>query len=119
MAVAFLFPLGVVVASLVTGDFRRLLLVAGVVVAVVTLGRLSNYVRGFTAETVIPTEAIDHVTAKRGTKGLTRPRFVVAYEANGETKRRYVMMPSLWLSYGDAEFRRAKATFRDAGIAVE
>jgi len=38
---------------------------------------------------------------------------------DGETKRRYVTMPSLWLSYGDGEFRRAKETFRNADLVVE
>jgi hypothetical protein len=28
-------------------------------------------------------------------------------------------MPSLWLSYGDDEFRRAKETFRNADLVVE
>jgi hypothetical protein len=28
------------------------------------------------------------------------------------------MMPSLWLSYGENEFRRATAAFRDAGIPI-
>ncbi|WP_049936794.1 hypothetical protein [Haloplanus natans] len=109
----------ILVEALLTGDVRRLLLMAGVVVALVAVARLSNYVRGFTAAEEIPVDAISHVTAKQGTKGLTRPRFVVTYEVSGETKRRYVMMPSLWLSYGADEFRRAKAAFRDAGIAVE
>jgi len=119
MAGAVLAPLVVVVSALVTGDTRTLLLFVGVVVGVVVLGRLSNHLRGFTAAEEIPVDAISRVETKRGTKGLTRPRFVVVYDADGETKRRYVMMPSLWLSYGEAEFRRAKETFRDAGIVVE
>jgi len=27
-------------------------------------------------------------------------------------------MPSLWLSYGEAAFRRANETFRNAGVVV-
>jgi len=50
--------------------------------------------------------------------GRTRPRFVVTYEVGGETGRRYVVMPSLWLSYGEAAFRRANETFRNAGVVV-
>jgi hypothetical protein len=58
------------------------------------------------------------VTPVRGTRGLTRPRFVVTYTVDEDTKRRYVPMPSLWLSYGEREFRRAAAAFRDAGIRI-
>jgi len=119
MAGAVLAPLVVVVSALVTGDTRTLLLFVGVAVGVVVLGRLSNALRGFTTAEEIPLDAISRVEAKRGTKGFTRPRFVVTYEAGGETKHRYVMMPSLWLSYGEEEFRRATETFRDAGIVVE
>lgn len=83
------------------------------------VGRLSNFVRGFTDDEEIPLDAISHVTAVPGTSGLTRPRFVVVYERGGTTKRRYVMMPSRWLSYGDNEFKRAKNAFRDAGVEVD
>ncbi|MFC7173552.1 hypothetical protein ACFR97_04215 [Haloplanus litoreus] len=36
----------------------------------------------------------------------------------GDTRHRYVTTPSLWLSYGENEFRRATAAFRNAGISV-
>ncbi|WP_435066443.1 hypothetical protein [Haloplanus sp. C73] len=109
----------ILVTQLLAGDWRPLLFGIGAFLALWVAGRVSNAVRGFTSTTEIPLDAIDHVTAVPGTSGLTRPRFVVAYDANGETKRRYVMMPSRWLSYGDTEFERAKETFRDAGIDVE
>ncbi|MFB6101324.1 MAG: hypothetical protein ABEJ73_02020 [Haloplanus sp.] len=110
---------GFLVAKLLAGDVRTTVLTVGAVGAVVAVARASNYLRGFTSADEIPRDAITHVTAVRGTKGLTRPRFVVTYEADGETKRRYVMMPSLWLSYGEAEFGRATEVFRRVGIPVE
>lgn len=109
---------GFVVGELLAGETHRLLLVGGAVAAVVIVSRVGNRLRGFTDAEEIPVERITHVTAERGTKGLTRPRFVVTYGTDGTTNRRYVMMPSLWLSYGEAEFRRAKEAFRNVGIEV-
>jgi hypothetical protein len=117
--VAMLTMVGVLVGQFLAGETRTLLLTGVAISGTILLARVTNRLRGFTATTEIPVDAIEHVTANPGTKGLTRPRFVVVYDADGETKRRYVMMPSRWLSYGEAEFRRAVATFRDAGIEVE
>jgi hypothetical protein len=116
---AMLTMVGVLVGQLLAGETRTLLLTGGAIAGIVLLARVTNRLRGFTADEEIPIDVISHVTAVRGTKRLTRPRFVVAYDADGERKRRYVMMPSLWLSYGEAEFRRATATFREAGIGVD
>jgi hypothetical protein len=110
---------GVLVGQFLAGETRTLLLTGFAISGVILLTRVTNRLRGFTAAEAIPVDAIDHVTAKRGTNGLTRPRFVVVYDAGGETKRRSVMMPSLWLSYGEEEFQRAIATFLDAGVEVE
>jgi hypothetical protein len=59
------------------------------------------------------------VTATEGTTGLTRPRFVVHYDRDGEREKRYVMLPSLWLDHGEEAFERAKTIFRDVGVPVE
>ncbi|WP_251343880.1 hypothetical protein [Haloplanus halophilus] len=109
---------GFVLANLLAGDVRTLLLAGGAAAAVVGVARLSNRLRGFGTPDEIPLDAVERVTAVRGRKGLTRPRFVVTYAVDGETRKRYVMMPSLWLSYGEDEFRRATTLFADAGIPV-
>ncbi|MFB6195320.1 MAG: hypothetical protein ABEI80_04050 [Haloplanus sp.] len=116
---SLLFVVGFVAVELLAGDLRTVLFATIAAVAVVAVSRGSNYIRGFTTDDEIPVAAITHVTAVEGTTGVTRPRFVVTYEDEGETRHRYVMMPSLWLSYGEDEFRRAKEAFRDAGIPVE
>jgi hypothetical protein len=116
---ALLAGFGFLLVELAAGDSRTVLLVCGTAVAVVVVARVVNARRGFTTTDEIPLDAIDHVRPVRGTRGLTRPRFVVGYERDGEQRRRYVMMPSLWLPYGAETFRRAKETFRDAGLAVE
>ncbi|MFB6108798.1 MAG: hypothetical protein ABEJ82_08175 [Haloplanus sp.] len=116
---ALCFRIGSVGWSLLAGEYRLLLLVAVAALAVVGVGYASNYVRGFTREDEIPVDAIEYVTAVEGTTGLTRPRFVVVYDRAGRTRRRYVMMGSTWLSDGEAEFERAKETFRAAGVRVE
>jgi hypothetical protein len=107
------------VYMLAVGEARTVLLWGGAVGGLLMLGYAVNYWRGFTRADEIPLEAITHVTAVTGTRGLTRPRFVVTYRRDGETHHRYVMMPSPFLSYGDAEFERAKETFREAGVHVE
>ncbi|SDZ84636.1 hypothetical protein SAMN04488065_0742 [Haloplanus vescus] len=107
-----------VVVQVLSGNWRPLLIGGGAFLILWGVGRVSNVVRGFTDDEEIPLEAISHVTAVPGTSGLTRPRFVV-YERDGATKKRYVMMPSRWLSYGDEEFDRAKDAFRAVGLAVE
>jgi len=108
----------VLLTQVLAGDWRPLLFGVVAFALLWVVGRVSNWVRGFTDDDEIPLDAIVHVTAVRGTTGLTRPRFVVTYERGDTTKRRYVTMPSLWLSYGDEAFVRAKETFRSAGIDV-
>jgi hypothetical protein len=54
------------------------------VVVVLALASAVNYWRGFTREDEIPLDERTHVTAVEGSKGLTRPRFVVTYERDGE-----------------------------------
>jgi hypothetical protein len=110
---------GLPVVALLAGDLRLVGLYGGAFLVVSLGARVSNAVRGFTSDDEIPLDAIRKVRAVRGTKGLTRPRFVVRYERDGEEKRRYVMMPSLWLSYGPAEFERARECFEVCDITVE
>jgi len=114
----YLTVVGFVAVELLAGDLRTLLLVGGAAALVVLVARASSYLRGFTRTEEIPLNAVEYVRPVRGTKGLTRPRFVVVYAADGDTRRRYVMMPSLWLSYGETEFRRAVEAFREAGLTV-
>lgn len=120
---AYLVALGAVAGFVVTqalaGEYRRVLLWGGGVVAALGVGLAVNRLRGFTREEEIELDRILRVRAVEGRKGLTRPRFVVAYERDGQVRKRYVMMPSKWLSYGPGEFHRARETFEDAGIPVE
>ena len=101
------------------GDWRALALGAGVVAALVVGGRVLNSRRGVTGDDRIPLHDVEAVEAVAGDDLLTRPRFVVRYWRGNRVKYRYVMMPSGLLSYGDSEFDRAAATFREAGIPVE
>lgn len=117
--VVIVVAIGYPVVLVATGEYRTVLFWGGGVALVLGGGYALNRWRGFTSEDEIPLDAVTHVTANEGRKGLTRPRFVVTYVADGETKRRYVMMPSKFLSYGDDEFERATACFREAGLPVE
>ena len=101
------------------GNWRAVALGVGVVAALVVGGRVLNSRRGVTGDDRIPLRDVEAVEAVAGDDWLTRPRFVVRYWRGGRIRYRYVMMPSGLLSYGDAEFDRAVATFRDAGIPVE
>lgn len=96
-----------------------LLLGAFLVLLVLLAVRVVYSLRGFTRDNEIPVDAVERVVAAGGTKGLTRPRFVVEYEEDGETRKRYVMMPSKWLSFGEEEFGKAKEVFGEMGLEVE
>lgn len=115
LAVAVGYP----VVLVATGEGETLLFWGAGIVLVLGGAAALNRWRGFTSDDEIPIEAITHVTAERGTRGLTRPRFVVSYVRDGEPKRRYVTMPSTFLSYGEDEFELAKSLFRDAELPVE
>jgi hypothetical protein len=101
------------------GDWRVLVLGVGVVTALVIGGRVLNARRGVTSDDRIPLHDVEAIEAVGGDDWLTRPRFVVRYWSGDGVKYRYVMVPSGLLSYGDSEFDRAAATFREAGIPVE
>ena len=83
-----------------------------------TFGYGYNYVRGFTYDDTIPRDSITAVKPVRGTKGISRPRFVVVYEREGAEKRRYIQMPSTFLAYGGEEFEKAKEILRSAGLPI-
>ncbi|WP_424017144.1 hypothetical protein ACOZ4N_14850 [Halorientalis pallida] len=117
--VAMLVAVGTPLWLILSGESQDLGLILGGVVLVVGGARASNYLRGFTSDEAIPLDDVVRVTATEGRKGLTRPRFVVHYDRDGTRKKRYVMMPSLWLDYGEAAFERANAAFREAGVPVE
>ncbi|WP_137287082.1 hypothetical protein [Halorussus salinisoli] len=101
------------------GDWTALAVGVGVVVALVVVGRAVNRRHGVGSADRIPLHDVESVAAVEGDDWLTRPRFVVRYWRGGEVQRRYVMMPSGLLSYGESEFEEAKAVFRDRGISVE
>lgn len=110
-----------VIIQLVSGDISplTLLLAAAVFLAVLLILRLINQLRGFNNDKKIPIKNINRVVAVGGTKGLTRPRFIVEYENESGTGKRYIMMPSKWLSYGENEFMKAKRVFQELGVPVQ
>jgi len=109
---------GWVGSRLLFGFDQRDLLTVGVIVGLLALARGIAWTRGFTSADTIPVSAIDRVNAIDGAKGVTRPRFIVHYERDGDEKKRYVMMASRFLSYGDDEFETAIAVFREHDIPV-
>lgn len=104
--------------QVITADLRELVIGLLLLIAILAVGYLSNYVRGFTSRESIPLDAITAVTPIEG-RWWTRPRFIVEYEVNGTAKKRYVMLPSPHLSYTDNEFERAKDLFRTHGIPIQ
>ncbi|MFB6150576.1 MAG: hypothetical protein ABEJ40_02095 [Haloarculaceae archaeon] len=107
------------VAVSLTAEPESVLLWVGGALAVVLVATAVNRARGFTSDGRIPLDAVESVSATGGSKGLTRPRFVVTYRKGGEEKRRYVLMPSKYLSYGDEAFERGKRAFRERGLLDE
>lgn len=81
-------------------------------------GYASTPVRDFTYDDRIGRDAIETVKPVSGTRGLSRPRFIVKYKRNGERKHRYIQMPSKF-GYGNEEFEKAKKLFRSEGIPLE
>lgn len=101
------------------GNWGALAFGAGVVAAVSVGGWVLSRRRGVRSDDRIPLGDIESVAAVEGDDWLTRPRLVVRYWRGNGVKRRYVMMPSGLLSYGDSEFERAKAVLREREISVE
>lgn len=117
--VVVLVAVGYPVTLLLFGDLRTFGYWTGGVALLVGGAYAVNYWRGFRRDDEIPLADITRIEALEGRTGLTRPRFVVHYDRDGEPRRRYVMMPSSILSYGDDEFEQAKDAFREAGLHVE
>jgi hypothetical protein len=84
-------------------------------IGIIGVSYIINHFRGFSYDYVIPREKIQSFTAVEGSKGFTRPRFIVEFEKNGEVRKRYIMMPSKLLSYGEEEFEKAQRIM--SGIA--
>lgn len=120
--VGFLFTpivyLGWFVNLIVSPGRDAILWVAVIIVGLLAVVAYQRVVRGFTRTMHIPLDAITSVTAERGTKGLTHPRFVVTYRKNETQRRRYIMMPSRITPNGDAAFEQARAIVRDAGLEI-
>jgi hypothetical protein len=81
-------------------------------------GYVYNYVRDFTYDDRIQRDAIETIKPVSGTKGISRPRFIVKYERDGERKNRYIQMSSKF-GYGDEEFEKAKDLFQSVGLPLE
>jgi hypothetical protein len=111
------FGLGGLVDLIISPNKTVVLGVAVLIVVFLAIVVYQRVVRGFTRVTHIPLDSITAVTAESGTKGLTRPRFIVTYQKNGSQRRRYIMMPSRVLPHGDSTFERARAIIRDTGLA--
>jgi hypothetical protein len=103
-------------------DWETVALGLGIALAVagayLTFGYVYNYVRNFTYDDRIQRDAIEMVKPVEGTTGISRPRFIVTYEQEGERKNRYIQMPSKF-GYGDEEFETAKELFQSVGIPLE
>lgn len=95
----------------------RWLLPAAVVV-VVTVARLIGYYRGFRSVDRVDFDRIESVTATRGSKGLTRPRLTVTFRTDDGTRKRRLLLPSLYAVGGEAAFERAVAAFERRGVDV-
>ncbi|MFB6241596.1 MAG: hypothetical protein ABEJ36_02225 [Candidatus Nanosalina sp.] len=90
----------------------------GLGLGIMAFAYIVNYFRGFSTDRVIHRDGIEEFKAVEGSKGVTRPRFIVKFEKGGETRNRYIMMPSKILSYGEEEFGEAKEKLRDEGFKV-
>jgi len=75
-----------------------------------------NYARGFRSPDRIPLDAIETVSATRGTKGLTRPRLIITYTDGESTAKRRVNLPSLYTTRGEAAYEQAQAVFAERGF---
>jgi hypothetical protein len=111
------FPIGGlwVVSAVLGGSFLSL----GAVVGVLVTLRLMNYVRGFRSPDRIRRDSIERVSATNGTKGLTRPRIVIAYTDGKRTYKRRVNLPSFYTSDGETAYERAQAAFAERGFRTD
>ncbi|ESP88788.1 hypothetical protein [Candidatus Halobonum tyrrellensis] len=111
-------PLGAL-NPLFDGVDRFDLYVYGATAALVAvLAGYQRLVRGFTTTDRIPLSAVREVALVEGTRGVTRPRFVVRYDDDGRERRRYVHMPSPYTPDGGEAVERGRAAFAAAGVGV-
>ncbi len=93
----------------------------GAVVLSIVVGigllRVVDYARGFRSPDRIPLDAVETVSATRGSKGLTRPRLVITYTSGTNSYRRRVNLPSLYTPNGERHYERALRVFREGGFA--
>jgi hypothetical protein len=75
-----------------------------------------QYSKGFRSPDKIELDSIEDVSYTRGKTPITRPRFVIEYTENGNTYKRRVNMPSLYMKSGEETFNRAKEAFRQQGL---
>jgi|GEM_PF-1385009 len=123
LGTALSIPIGVASIGLsVAGDsFDPVATATGGGAVLAVFGVLTVYqrvVRGFTNRSTIPLDAIERVSFTRGTKGATRPRFVVTFVADGERRQRYVLLPSLYMPDTERVIEAAKSTFRAQGFDI-
>jgi hypothetical protein len=77
-----------------------------------------NYFRGFSYKSVISKDSIKGFKVIEGSTGLTQPRFIIKFEKSNEIKNRYIIMPSMLLSYGESEFEKAKKLIKEEGFEI-
>ncbi|WP_435119533.1 hypothetical protein [Halolamina sp. C58] len=111
---AILYGLGVLAWELGHGRWRLPALVVGVV----GVGWLIGRARGYRSVDSLDLDRIESVAATRGSKALTRPRLVLTFRTDGGTRKRRVLLPSLYAIDGDEAFERAVAAFDDRGFDV-
>lgn len=96
------------------GGFVSVLAITGVLAAALLL----DYARGFRSPDSIQFDAIEDVSATRGSKGLTRPRLVIRYSDGGSTYRRRVNLPSLYTSEGEETYESVQEAFEERGFIL-
>lgn len=117
-------PVGVasVATSISGGEFDAMAAAIGGGAVLAVFGVITMYqrvVRGFTSRSTIPVETIEAVSFTRGTKGATRPRFVVTFDDGGDRRQRYVLLPSQYMPQTERVIAEAKAAFRAQGFEVD
>lgn len=103
----------------VSGRWTMLAIFGVAIILVLGVLRAINRWRSFTSRARIPLDSISEVTLNRGTSGITRPRFVVTYEVDGEERHRYVMLPSTFMAHGEERIETAIVVFERHGFDID
>ena len=103
--IASFLPLPVIIlANIGTDTFQPVLtgLKTGAILGtfLITGGIIVNYFRDFSYDRKIPRNSINKFKIVEETKGLSKPRFIMKFEKNNEEKKRHIIIPSKFLSYG-------------------